>query len=164
MGDIEKSTRVAVGKLHDQIHRMPVNLRSFSASMRYLHGEGDSFTAYSGAADMKCRELRDDTRNEAMVVLIEILSLSNNLITSDCYEGLEFEERFNKIPLILEQTDAYRQLSEMLSQRYEATLVPLKKRQDHEWLVVTELEDLRREYERKRESLKTLKAPNKAGP
>lgn len=122
MGDIEKSTRVAVGKLHDQIHRMSVNLRSFSASMRYLHGEGDSFTVYSGAASKKCGELRDDTRKDAMVVLIEILSLSNNLMTSDCYEGLEFEEWFNKIPLILEKTVAYRQLSEMLLQRCEATL------------------------------------------
>ena len=147
MGDIEKSARVAVGKLHDQIHRMSINLRSFCASLRYLHGEGDSFTAYSGAADMKCSELRDDTRDDAMVVLIEIISLSNNLITSDCYEGLEFDEWFNKMPLILKKTVAYRQLSEMLLQRYEATLVPLKKRQDHEWLVVTELKDLKRELE-----------------
>lgn len=132
--------------------------------MRYLHGEGDSFTAFSGAAGIKCRELRDDTRSDAMAVLIEIISLSNNLITSECYEGQEFEEWFNKIPLILEKTVAYRQLSEMLLQRYEATLVPLKKRQDHEWLVVTELKDLKRGYERKKESLKTLQVPNKAGP
>ena len=35
---------------------------------------------------------------------------------------------------------------------------------ENEWLVVTELEDLKRAYERKKESLKTLLVPNKAGP
>ena len=38
----------------------------------------------------------------------------------------------------------------MLLQRYEATLVPLKKRRDNAWLLVTELEDLERSYERKK--------------
>ena len=121
MGDIDKSTGVAVGKLHDQIHSISVNLRSFSAC--FIH---------SGAADMKFRELRDGTRKDAMVVLEEVLPLSNNLITSvsnvfDCYEGLEFEEWCNEIPSILEKTIAYRQLSEKLLQRCEAALVPLKK-------------------------------------
>ena len=158
MGDIEKSTRIAVGKLHDQIHSISVNLRSFSASMRYLYGEGDSFTSYSGAAGMKFRELRDGTRKDAMVVLEEVLPLSNNLITSvsnffDCYEGLEFEEWCNEIPSILEKTIAYRQLSETLLQRYEAALVPLKKREDHARLVVKESEDLKRAYERKKTEL-----------
>lgn len=158
MGDIEKSTRVAVGKLHDQIHSISVNLRSFSASMRNLYGEGDSFTSYSGAAGMKFRKLIDETRKDAMVVFEEVLPLSNKLITSvsnffDCYEGLEFEEWCNEIPSILDKTIAYRQLSETLLQRYEAALVPLKKRQDYARLVVKESEHLKRAYDRKKTEL-----------
>ena len=68
----------------------------------------------------------------------------------DWYEGLEFQQWCNKIPWILQETVGYRQLSEMLLQRYEATLVPLKKRRDNAWLLVTELEDLERSYERKK--------------
>ena len=41
----------------------------------------------------------------------------------------------------------------MLLQRYEATLVPLKKRQHNARLLVTELEDLERSYERKKREL-----------
>ena len=41
----------------------------------------------------------------------------------------------------------------MLLQRYEATLAPLKKRQDQARLLVRELEDLERSYERKKREL-----------
>ena len=90
-----------------------------------------------------------------MVVLKDVLPLSTKFVTSvnnffDWYEGLEFQQWRNKIPWILQKTVGYRQLSEMLLQRYEATLAPLKKRQDQARLLVTELEGLKRSYERKK--------------
>ena len=90
-----------------------------------------------------------------MVVLKDVLPLSTKFVTSvnnffDWYEGLEFQQWRNKIPWIVQKTVGYRQLSEMFLQRYEATLAPLKKRQDQARLLVTELEDLERSYERKK--------------
>ena len=162
MADIEKSARDAVVELHQQIQTMTNNLRSFSSSMRYLYEEGDSLTFFSGAG-MKLKQLRDDSRSDAMVVLKEVLPLSTKFVTSvssffDWYEGLEFQQWCNKIPWILQKTVDYRQLSEMLLQKYEATLTPLKKRQDHARRLVTELEDLERSYERKKRELEDTAA------
>lgn len=162
MADIEKSARDAVVELHQQIQTMTNNLRSFSSSMRYLYEKEDSFTFFSGAG-MKLKQLRDDSRSDAMVVLKEVLPLSTKFVTSvsnffDWYEGLEFQQWCNKIPWILQKTVDYRQLSEMLLQKYEAILTPLKKRQDHARLLVTELEDLERSYERKKRELEDTAA------
>lgn len=157
MADIEKSARDAVVELHQQIQTMTNNLRSFSSSMRNLYEEEDSVNFFSEAG-MKLRQLRDDTRSDAMVVLKEVLPLSTKFVTSvsnfvDWYEGLDFQQWCNKIPRILQKAVGYRQLSEMLLQRYEATLAPLKKRQDHARLLVIELEGLERSYERKKREL-----------
>ena len=157
MADIEKSARDAVVELHQQIQTMTNNLRSFSSSMRNLYEEEDGFNFFSEAG-VKLRQLRDDSRSDALVVLKEVLPLSTKFVTSvnnffDWHEGLEFQQWCNKIPWILQKTVGYRQLSEMLLQRYEATLAPLKKRQDQARLLVRELEGLERSYERKKREL-----------
>lgn len=166
MADIEKSARDAVVELHQQIQTMTNNLRSFSSSMRNLYEEEDSVNFFSGAG-MKLRQLRDDTRSDAMVVLKEVLPLSTKFVTSvsnffDWYEGLDFQQWCNKIPQILQKAVGYRQLSEMLLQRYEATLAPLKKRQDHARLLVRELEGLERSYKRKKRELEDTASAKRA--
>ena len=51
----------------------------------------------------RLRQLRDDSRSDAMVVLKDVLPLSTKFVTSvnnffDWYEGLEFQQWRNKIP------------------------------------------------------------------
>ncbi|CAH3160040.1 unnamed protein product, partial [Porites lobata] len=112
---------------------MSMSMRMFSLSMRSLYVE--KAVGSKAEAAVKFRELRDDTRNDAMVYLKGILPLSTKFVSSiseyfEYFDALEFEEWCNMLSDILEETIGYRQLCETLLQMHEDILVPLKKRQD----------------------------------
>lgn len=153
MGDIEKETEKAVVDLRGQITDMSMSMRMFSLSMRSLYVE--KAVGSKAEAAVKFRELRDDTRNDAMVYLKGILPLSTKFVSSiseyfEYYDALEFEEWCNMLSDILEETIGYRQLCETLLQMHEDILVPLKKRQDEAKLVIAEFQGLQEEYEERR--------------
>ena len=90
--------------------------------------------------------------------LNQVLPISTKFVTSasdffEYYEAMEYEQWCRMIPRILERTVGYRKRSETLRQMYEDTLTPLKQRQDYVRLVVTELKELKDEFEREKREL-----------
>ena len=156
MGDIEKTTRRQVKELGGQLREMSVDMRVFSLTMRSLYAEKAVGTDHELA--QRCRELRDKTRDDAMVYLKGILPTSIKFVASiseyfEYYEALEYEEWVDMISDILEETVGYRGLCEAVLKMHEDILVPLKKRKDTANMMVTEFKELTEEYERQKEEL-----------
>ena len=149
MGEIEQLTT----DLRQQLEDMPKNIRLFSRSVRSLYAQNT--VGKTAEASQKFRELRDDTRNDAMVYLKGILPLSNKFVSSirdffDFYETLNFQEWCEKLTSIHEETVGYKQLCETLLKMHTDILVPLKKRQDQAKVVVAECKDLQKKFESKK--------------
>lgn len=141
----------AVVDLRQQINEMTRSIQTFSNSMKnlYLHDNDKSF---------KVNKLRDETREDALVCLKDILPLSTMFVSSvsdyfDFYETLEYKQWRQLIPDILEKARGYRQLSEKIRQKYEESLVHLKTRQDKARQIQAEMTDLKKHYERRRREL-----------
>ena len=156
MGDIEKKTRDEVKELGGQLKEMAVDMRMFSLTMRSLYTE--KAVGNDDEPAKRFRELRDKTRDDAMVYLKGILPTSTKFVASiseyfEYYEALEYEEWVDMISDILEETVGYRGLCEAVLKMHEDILVPLKKRKDAANIMVTEFKDLTEEYERQKEEL-----------
>ena len=80
MSDTEKQAENSVKDLREQLQSMPVDMRIFSLCMRSLYSDQAVGTNSEGAR--KFRELRDKTRNDAMVYLKGVLPLSTKLVSS----------------------------------------------------------------------------------
>ena len=150
MGDIEKKTEYEVKKLGESIKDMSVDMRIFSLTMRSLYAEKAVGTKTELAR--RFRNLRDETRNDAMIYLKGILPISTKLISSiseyfEYYEALDFEEWCDMIADILEETTGYRQLCEVLLKMHEDIMVTLKKRKDSAMTMIDEFKDLTERYE-----------------
>ena len=101
------------------ISDMSKSMQMFSLSMRSLYVKKTIGTKAEAA--VKLRKLRDDTRNDAMVYLRGILSLSTKFVSSiseyfEYYDALEFDEWCETLFDILEETIGYIQLCETLLQ------------------------------------------------
>ncbi|CAH3025336.1 unnamed protein product, partial [Porites evermanni] len=104
------------------------------------------------------RNLRDETRNDAMVYLKGILPICTKFVSClseyfEYYEALDFEEWCDMIAEILEETTGYRQLCETLLQMHEDIMVPLKKRRDSATIMINEFKDLTEIYQRQSKDL-----------
>jgi len=165
MGDIEKKTRSQVKELGGQLKEMSTDMRIFSLTMRSLYAEKAVGTDHELAR--RFRELRDKTRDDAMVYLKGILPTSTKFVASiseyfEYYEALEYDEWVDMIKDILEETVGYRGLCEALLKMHEDILVPLKKRKDEANIMVTKFKGLTEEYERQRKELEAA-ASSKRG-
>ena len=159
MGDIEKQTKNSVKGLREQLQNMPVNMRIFSLCMRSLYSDQALGTSSKGAS--KFRELRDNTRNDAMVYLKGVLPLSTKLVSSiseyfEYYEALEYEEWRGMLSDILEETTGHRELCQTLLKMHEDILVPLKERQDQALVIIEELKHLQEEFKKKKKELEDM--------
>ena len=148
--------RNAVVDLRQQIKGMTKNIQSFSSSMNSLY-EDESLGTFSEAG-IKLRNLRDDTRDAALVCLKDILPISTSFVSSvsdyfEYYDTMGYEQWCKLIPCILQKTIGYRQLSEKIRQVYEYSLIPLKQRQDQASIVQAEMSELKERYERKKTEL-----------
>ena len=156
MGDIEKQTEISVEDLREQLKSMPVDMRIFSICMRSLYSDRAVGTSFEGAR--KFRELRDKTRNDAVVYLKGVLPLSTKVVSSiseyfEYYEALEYEEWREMLSEILEETVGYKEMCQALLQMLEDILVPLKEREDQARVILKELKHLQEDFERKKEEL-----------
>ena len=156
MSDTEKQAENSVKDLREQLQSMPVDMRIFSLCMRSLYSDQALGTNSKGAR--KFRELRDKTRNDAMVYLKGVLPLSTKLVSSiseyfEYYEALEYEEWREMLSDILEETIGYREMCQALLKMHEDILVPLKEREDQARVIVKELKHLQEEFERKKKEL-----------
>ena len=156
MSDIEKQTENSIKDLREQLQSMPLDMRIFSFCMRSLYSDQAVGTSSQGAR--KFRELRDKTRNDAMVYLKGVLPLSTKLVSSiseyfEYYEALEYEEWHEMLSDILEETVGYKEMCQALLQMHEDILVPLKEREDQARVIVKEFNHLQEEFERKKKEL-----------
>ena len=156
MADTQTLARNAVVELRDQINSMSSNIRSFSASMKSLY-QDDSLVTYTGPG-MKLRKVLDDTRDDALVCLEEVLPFSTKFVSAvskyfDYYEALDYEQWRRCIPQILEETVGYRTFAESLLRRYEDTLIPIKRREQDARLVAAESRELKERFERRKREL-----------
>ena len=104
------------------------------------------------------RNLRDETRNDAMVYLKGILPICTKFVSClseyfEYYEALDFDEWCDMTAEILEETTGYRQLCETLLQMHEDIMVPLKKRRDSAKIMINEFKDLTEIYQRQSKDL-----------
>ena len=156
MSDTEKQAEISIKDLREQLQSMPLDMRLFSICMRSLYSDQAVGTNSKGAR--KFRELRDKTRNDAMVYLKGVLPLSIQLVSSiseyfEYYEALEYEEWREMLSDILEETIGYREMCEALEKTHEDILVPLKEREDQARVIVKEFKHLQQEFEKKKEEL-----------
>lgn len=156
MDDTENKTRGEVKELSVQLQEMSVNMRIFSLTMRSLYTENAVGTDNELAR--RFRELRDKTRDDAIVYLKVILPTSTKFVASiseyfEYYEALEYEEWVDMIKDIHEETVAYRGLCEALVKMHEEFLVPLIQRKGEADKMIKEFKDLTEEYERQKKEL-----------
>lgn len=142
----------AVVDLRQQIIEMTQSIQTFSNSMKNLYSQDND-------QPFKVKKLRDETREDAMVCLKDILPLSTAFVSSvsdyfDYYETLEYKQWRQLIPDILEKARGYRQLSEKIRQKHEEFLVRLKARQDKAREIQAEMKDLKEDYKKRKRELK----------
>lgn len=140
----------SVEQLEESLKDMPTSLKLFSLSMRSLYTDKDVGKATE--ADLKFRELRDKTREDAKIYLKIILPLTTTFVSSvkeffAYYDALSYEEWSKMLPSILEDIKANRELAQTILRMYEEMMVPLKKREDEARIIMTKFKDLQREYE-----------------
>ena len=157
MGDIEKTMENKVKELDDSIRDMPDAMRTFSLTMRSLYA--DKAVGTNDELAKRFRNLRDETRNDALVYLKGILPISTKFVSCiseyfEYYEALDFEEWCDMIAEILEETTSNRQLCETLLQMHEDIMVPLKKRRDSAKIMINEFKELTETYQRQSKDLK----------
>ena len=163
MADIEKKIENEVKELDASIRHMPKAMRIFSLTMRSLYA--DKAVGTNDELATRFRNLRDETRNDAMVYLKGILPISTKFVSCiseyfEYYEVLDFEEWCDMIADILEETTGYRQLCEALLKMHEDIMVPLKKRRDSATIMINQFKDLTETYQRQCKQLEG-KATNK---
>lgn len=156
MEDIEKTMENKVEELDASIRDMPKAMRIFSLTMRSLYA--DKAVGTNDELAKRFRNLRDETRNDAMVYLKGILPICTKFVSClseyfEYYEALDFEEWCDMTAEILEETTGYRQLCETLLQMHEDIMVPLKKRRDSAKIMINEFKDLTEVYQRQSKDL-----------
>ena len=156
MEDIEKTMENNVEELDASIRGMPEAMRIFSLTMRSLYA--DKAVGTNDELAKRFRNLRDETRNDAMVYLKGILPVCTKFVSClseyfEYYEALDFEEWCDMTAEILEETSGYRQLCETLLQMHEDIMVPLKKRRDSAKIMINEFKDLTEVYQRQSKEL-----------
>ncbi|KAK3737716.1 hypothetical protein QZH41_000177 [Actinostola sp. cb2023] len=146
----------ALLNINDALHSLPNDMMKFSLYMRSLHVE-ESVRTDSEAA-RKFRQLRDDTKNDAMGYFKEVLPVSKKLVSAiddffDNYDGSVYEEWLKNLPDILKKTQGYRELCEIVVKMHESMLIPLKQREYKAKEVILELTELQKEYDEKKKEL-----------
>ena len=159
----ETKLQKKVDTLKDNLREMPKAMYGFSLSMRSLYAENAVESNEKAAKEF--RKLRDDTRNDAMVYLRDILPLITKFVRSiseyfEYYEALDYEEWSENLQDILDEVVGYRKHCEKLVKMHEEIMVPLKQREDQAKLVMKEFQELTKEFESKKAELKS-KASNK---
>ncbi|KAK3737715.1 hypothetical protein QZH41_000176 [Actinostola sp. cb2023] len=146
----------ALLNINDALHSLPNDMMMFSLYMRSLYVENAVGT--DSEAAQKFRQLRDDTRNDAMVYEKGVLPVSKKLVSAiddyfDYYAGLTYEEWLENLSDILKETEGYRELCEIIVKMHESMLIPLKQREDKAKEVMLELTDLQKEYDEAKKKL-----------
>ena len=139
-----------------QLDNAPEMMRIFSLSMRSLFT--DNAVGTSSPTAQKFRQLRDDTRNDAVVYVRGVLPVVKQCVSDikgyfEFYEDLTMDQWWQSIDYIIEETNAHKQAFDALVEIHKDIITELKKRQDGAKTLMSEMTDLSAEYERKAQEL-----------
>ena len=155
-----KSTRLIqnVDDLSSRLISLPANMRIFSLCMRSLFTDkaigGQSQTAN------KFRQLRDNTRKDAVIFLNHVLPVVTRCVADigdffEYYQALAMDEWWESIDDIVEVAKSNEEACNVLIEILQDLIFPLKKRQNEASVLVVELTDLSTKYEKKMKDLKS---------
>lgn len=157
MSEIEKKEGVQIKDVKEQLQEMPTNMRLFSLAMRSLYAENAVGTDNGTAR--RFRELRDNTRNDALVYLKVVLPVCTKFVASledyfQNYEALTFEDWKEVLEDIRDETRTCKEVAETCVKMHEDMLIPLKKREDEAKALIKEFKNLEMEYRKQEEEFK----------
>ncbi|XP_046857506.1 uncharacterized protein LOC124450893 isoform X1 [Xenia sp. Carnegie-2017] len=145
-----------IESLKDNLKEMPKNFKSISSTMRLLYAEL-AVGSYENAT-CKFRQLRDDTRKDAMVYLKVVLPNCTKLVASlkdyfENYTALTFDKWKKYLEDIRDEIRTYKKVAETCVKMHEGMLASLNKRECKAKILITEFKDLQMEYEKQKEEL-----------
>lgn len=140
--------------LKDNLKELPKNFKSISCTMRLLYAEL-AVGSYENAT-FKFRQLRDDTRKDAMVYLKVVLPNCKRLVASlkdyfENYAALTFDKWKKYLEDIRDEIRTYKKVAETCVKMHEGMLAFLNKRECKAKILITEFKDLQIEYEKHKE-------------
>ena len=143
--------------LSNQLDNVPEKMRIFSLSMRSLFT--DNAVGTSSSTAQRFRQLRDDTRNDAVVYVKGVLPVVKQCVSDikgyfEYYIDLTMEEWWDSIADIIEETKAHKEACDALIVIHQDIITELKKREDVAKVLMTEMKDLSAEYEKQAEELR----------
>ncbi|XP_029197770.2 uncharacterized protein LOC114962878 [Acropora millepora] len=159
MAVVTRDKEREVETLGQNLKDMAKDMRLFSLTLRSLYSQYAVGTNERPAREF--RKIRDDTRNDALVYLKCILPVSTKFVSSiseyfEYFDALNYEEWCENLPDIRQETTGYKELCETVLHMHEDILVPLKKRRDEAFLLVTSFKDLQEEYEKRKMELEDI--------
>lgn len=143
-----------IATFNDSLKEIPFSMRAFSISMRSLYAE--KAVGGSDKSAVAFRELRDETRNDAMVYMHAILPICTKFITNlqeyfEYYLVLSFDQWCENLDDIVITTTEHQQVAELVVKLHKDILVTLKQREDKAKTILAEMTELTAEYEKKKE-------------
>ena len=141
----------SLAKLSGRLKCLPKHMKTFSSCMRSLYVEKAVGTDSKAAKEM--RQLRDLTRNDAVVYLQCVLPLTTERVAEiedffDSYTVLDKDEWWENIDDIVKETLAHKEACNVLIEIHTYFLKILKQREDTAKIVVETLKNLAGKYEK----------------
>ena len=130
-----------VQNLKTDLSSLPDDMRLFSRNMRSLFNDERP----SWNLGWNYKQLRDKTRNDAVVYLQSILPMVRKCVEDviqyfQIYESLTVEEWWSRIDFIIQQTQTYKETSNALVQIHQEMLKTLHERQNAAVILASELQ------------------------
>jgi len=146
-------------ELHAEMVKMPDQMKQFTIGMRAMYA-GKAVSEQDNDPDLKqFREIRDDTRKDAIVYRDLILPKSKDFmvnLSEYCYyyQALEYEEWAESLDDIVQEVREHKDMCVLLLNLLKNLIVPLKKREDKAETLSPTFENLKKKYLEKSEEMK----------
>jgi len=146
-----KEVKQQIEVVHQHLAHVPENMRIFSTSMRSLFAEFAVGTSSSTA--QRFRELRDDTRRNAVVYVKCVLPVVKQCVSDiksyfEYYQDLTMDDWWESIDYIAEETKAHKEACDALIAIHDDVIDKLKFREDDAKIIIHEMPHSRAENER----------------
>lgn len=130
---MQKCSEDGLGTVEKQMRDLPGHMRSFSVSLRSLYAENKVSTGTP--EEKKFRQLRDDTRRDAMVYVNGILPVSTAVVRYideffEYYLELTYDEWKCYLEDIIKEVQGYKNACTEVVSLHEDIMIKLKVRED----------------------------------
>lgn len=159
------TTENQIASFENTFHELPAQMRIFSLCMRSLYAE--SAVGSDTEEVKKFRQLRDNTRDDALAYLKGILPVVSLSVANigdyfELYVALDIDEWWECLDDVIEEATKYHESCQILIKLHEDILVPLKKREDEAKILYKQMEKLTEVFKRDAAKLRD-EASNKRG-